>query len=419
MRNTFTLKATFVVALTAVLAFGCNKSSTTPEDEAGGGTASTASVVGHLEGDDGGIAGADVVLHTTNQRTTTDANGDFVFSEVPDGTLAFEFVAVGHSEYTRRILVEKHRPYSLWVNMKPLSDPVTITIPVAGDEAEVVVGPNGRNRLTIGVGTVADPADDSLASGEIDVRITPFNVNDPADIERLPADLLAEPAAEGGDPEPLFTYGMALITMHQGDKELNVKKEERLLWDVAINEERKEYTAEHNPDLYYLQMDSGLWRKEGVGVYNEESGWVTLELPHLSDPNVDAPPPPPTGCAKVEVTVNGGHEPNREVQLTVHDVQRRDGNCFEYVCVGNQNRGRVRAHVGGNQWVNQGIGNLPCGGGSCPGCATTPVDLVVPEDKCPPQEEDGDPWRYKPCTNDSECCLGWICDDKTCVFRPE
>ena len=370
--------------------------------------------MGHLEGETGGIAGATIELHTTGQTATSDANGDFVFSDVPDGTLAFEFKALGHSEYTRRILVEKHRPYSLWVNMKPLTDPVTITIPVAGEAAQVINGPNGRNKVTIGAGTVADPADDSLASGEIDVRITPFNVNDEVDIDRLPADLLAEPGTEGGDPEPLFTYGMALITMHQGDKELNVKNGEKLVWDVAINDERKEYAekAEHNPDLYYLQMDSGLWRKEGVGQYDEATGWVSLELPHLSDPNVDAPPPPPTGCSTVTVTVNGGHEPNREVQLTVHDVQRRNGNCFEYVCAGNQNRGQVRAHVGGNEWMNQGIGNMPCSGGACAGCGTNNVDLDVPQDKCPPV------LQYIDCENDGECCLGWICDDKTCVFRP-
>ena len=154
MRNALMFRSLFVLAIAALLAFGCSKKDeSADEGGGGGGEAAAASIVGHLESETGGISGATVTLHTTDQTATTDANGDFVFTDVPDGTLAFEFQAVGHAEYTRRILVEKHKPYSLWVNMKPLSDPVTITIPVAGDEAEVVVGPNARNRLTIATST--------------------------------------------------------------------------------------------------------------------------------------------------------------------------------------------------------------------------------------------------------------------------
>jgi len=408
------VKTIFLTALVAAVAVGCGKKD--DSDDAGGGGgggAGSASVYGFLAGDGGdGIGNAKVVLHTTGDEVSTGADGSFVFNDVPDGDLVFEFRAEGHAEATRRILVEDHKPHSLWMQLKPLTAPKTITLPAAGDDPIKVTGPRERMNLIIAAGSVAD-ADDTataLAAGtEIQVSITPFDAAD--DLETLPADLLTYPENEGDAPAPLFTYGMAYFKLTQGEKNLEVTEGSAIKWESEIPEARRDFVAEAEPALYYLKYADGLWLREedSPKVIDEDNWKVTLDMPRLTDPNVDAPPPPPTGCVKVAVTFRG-HTPNRAVQISMPDSTGRSGNCFNYVCAGNQNRGRVRAHVWGNLWVERSFGG-PCDNRRCPNCPQRDIDLDGPDWECP------DDSKYITCAGDGDCCLGMVCEDKMCVVR--
>lgn len=406
------MKTLIVAMLVAAVAVGCGKNDAT--DDTGGG-AGSASVYGFLAGDgEAGIGGAKVIMHggTGDVEVTTQADGSFVMRDLPDGDLVFEFRAAGHAEATRRILVDSQAPpHSLWVQLKPLTASKTITLPNAGDEPVRVTGPNEKMNLIIGAGTVADEdgSANALAGGsQIDVSITPFDAE--TDIDRFPADVLTYGENEGDAPAPLFTYGMAYFKLTQGAKTLGVTDGKAIQWESAIPEARREFVADAEPALYYLKYADGLWlREDSARVIDADNSKVTLDMPRLTDPNVDAPPPPPTGCVKVSVKIDG-HEPNRTVQISMPDSTGRSGTCFNYVCAGNQGRGRVKAHVWGNLWVERSFGGN-CDNASCPNCRTVDVDLGGNDWECP------DDSKFITCAGNGDCCLGMVCEDKMCVNR--
>ncbi|MBI5507802.1 MAG: carboxypeptidase regulatory-like domain-containing protein [Deltaproteobacteria bacterium] len=408
------LHLTLVVSLCGVgfLAHGCKVSG----DDAlpvAAGTALTGAVYGVAVGGAAlvPLAGAEVRVVNLGAVTHTDAAGAFALSNLRAVEQAFVVASLsGYSSAHQRIYLSADKSTTVILQLK--ERPPTQVVTLDSAPVEVV---EGAARIIVDADDLVVESTGAAVSGDIEVSLVPY---DPAaEPALLPAPLVARDQGSGA-LFPLYSYGMTDIVLSQGGEILNVAPGHTLTWILNVAPGRRQYVGVAVPRTYWFNPapEVFLWEEYGTWSYDAATGDFVSELPHLSDPNVDAPPPSRT-CLKVKVLLPPWVTaiPHVAVPEALASAPFTGTEaCFDAACpnapIGGA--GEIAATVDDAGTLLQKTVAMPevaCVGVSCGGgCQTVTIDFCQT-----PRKQAGE--RCETHSLDACCDVEYSCEDAVCV----
>ncbi len=255
-----------------VLSAACSSSS----DTATGGVPADQAVTalrGTLKGTSG-QALSGVTVTAGGVSATSNAQGRFELL-APAGNAVVRFVKAGYVDGFRSVSLIKGRPTQLDVALLALAPPVPI---------DAVAGGTVNGSRSAGVIIPANAfvdASGKAVTGMVDVYLTPLDPGVPAERDAAPG-FVAESA---GTASMLESFGMADITVKQGETKLSVGSGKEL--ELRIPAPAALAQPEPTIPLWSFDENKGVWVPEGTGTYEASSKTYVGKAKHMSIWNVD------------------------------------------------------------------------------------------------------------------------------------
>jgi hypothetical protein len=283
----------------------------------GGGTVLEGAVVtGHVEALGAPEIGlGEVTVHLGSQRTTTNEQGWYIFSDVGGtGPLVVRGEREGHVSAAETLEVVAGGAYHVDLVLAPVQGSQTLaaeaggTVAAAG--AELVVPP----------GAFVDEAG-AAVTGEVEVSLA---VVDPGASAQAGVAFPGEPVGRMTDGElsPLESFGIFAIEARQGGRLLQLATGRSLEARVPIAASGLA-TAPATIALWSFDESEGLWDEEGEATRNGDR--YVASIPHLSWWNFDAPYLAQTTCVSVCFTGASGPLVGVHVEIEVPIVRSTRG----------------------------------------------------------------------------------------------
>ena len=137
-------------------------------------------------------------------------------------------------------------------------------------DGATLIGADGAS-VTIAAESLVLPNGDKV-TGEVDVYITPLNIEDPFQANAFPGAFFGQPL--GNSPAAdIISYGVVDITFMQGDSELQLQTDSLAEIDMplyaTIHPTGAAIQVGDSIPLWILDEDSGIWQQESLGIVYE------------------------------------------------------------------------------------------------------------------------------------------------------
>ena len=248
-----------------------------------------------------GLANATITVAGSDAHATTDAAGHYTLkiSGKPH-TLALSIAATDHAPHRQYVQTPKAGYGHLQTRLRPFEFQQVFTLPEAG-EAPLQVTVK-HSTATMGLRIEAGDmvrADGTTAHGSVQVNVAFWHPLE--DLSSAPGLMLAGDA----NMQRLKSWGMADMEVRQDGGVLQVASQQALEWTVQLPEDFAHVHAalplHLQPNLYYLDPNNGLWRKDGSLAFDANQTLFTGTLPHLSGWNIDSLNEADGGCVQGRV----------------------------------------------------------------------------------------------------------------------
>lgn len=218
-------------------------------------TPSTGSVSGVAVNSTNGAAVAGVTVTAGTLNTTTDAQGNYTLSAVPNGTAIVTFTSNNHALQARQVTVSGGVTSSLNVQMVP----VTATVPFDPATGGALSVPGSTAQVTLAAGSLRTPSGALPAAGPATSRLTPIN---PAlNPELMPGNYSV--AQAGGGTAQFESFGAFDMTFSDSaGNALNLAPGQTAT--IRIPVATRSSTIPTTIPLMYYDTAAGIWRQEGT-----------------------------------------------------------------------------------------------------------------------------------------------------------
>jgi hypothetical protein len=275
----------------------------------GGGAQATATCSGLVvDGAHSALPGVAVSIGGANG--TSGSDGRFSITVMnPSAGGAVSFHLDGYLPFTRQIDLEAGAMADVLAVLYPQAAAQQLDATAGG----TITGARGA-AVTFPPMSLVDPAGNTV-SGMVDVRLTPLDPSDDAQLAEYPAGLNAK--KKDGTTGVLTTYGVMDIDVRKNGSKLNVKSGQML---AALIPGPSLGTAPDLAGTWSLDETTGVWLEEGTATWDSASNLYALSLPHLSEWNIDVLNLPgcihgrlvdkmmkPIGWAAIEAHEDGNH----------------------------------------------------------------------------------------------------------------
>ena len=273
------------LALSLTMVFGCSddEDPTDPGDGDGGGGGSGIEDVGSISGIVSNVGGSGLggaTVSTGTHTTTTNEDGYFVLTAVPEGSALVSFTGDGFMSTFRMAEV-------LGANAAHFPD-ITL-VPVESDV--IPSGTGGLVQTNNNVGS-ADFAADSFVNaageaytGEVTVEINAFNTDDANFYGVFPGEFAG--VREDGSEVNLVSYGIMSVQM-LGANKTPLQLADGVTTELSLSiSSDKVSTAPATIPMWYFDETDGQWYEEGQAVLDGNT--YTADVAHFTTWNWDVP----------------------------------------------------------------------------------------------------------------------------------
>ncbi|MBU0551886.1 carboxypeptidase-like regulatory domain-containing protein [Myxococcota bacterium] len=240
---------------------------------------------------------------------TTRASGRYALNLSP-GEHALRFTREGYMTQVKRVSVIKDMPTVLDATLRPEAPPRPLDVSAGG----VVIGARGAG-INAPAGAFAAP-DGALATGEVEVRITPIDPSVSAELLTVSGDFKGEQAS--GALTLLKSFGMIEVSVRQGETPLQVAEGQTV--EIRIPAPANITDPPETMPLWGFDEIESRWVEEGIATYDPTDKVYVGQVSHFSPHNADEPQPAycisghildrvgrPVGGARVVIEVIGGN----------------------------------------------------------------------------------------------------------------
>jgi hypothetical protein len=181
-----------------------------------------------------------------------------------------------------------------WSNVVPLN---------AADVAAGSVAQDGDTKIAFGPGAFVR-LDGSVYEGEAFVQITTFDASNPDDLESFPGDFLGVDNEEGdGSETQIVSFGFVDVNLLDADfQPLALADDNPALMEFSVQNLQGD---EETIPMWYYDVVSGLWVREGEGTVDQGTGMISAWVKHFTTWNADKPVTD-TDCVQGVVTDGNG-----------------------------------------------------------------------------------------------------------------
>jgi len=288
------------------------------------------------------IENAAVTLASGNMDTMTDVNGAFTFAapEPPTPSSSITVQASGYARSSRLLMGDNN---NVIIVMRAPQMVTSTRLPNGKNKvatAHVSDGDGGAT-LTIPSNALIAP-NGKPATGLVQIALTYWHPK--KSLVSSPGALLT--AGPGGTTLALESFGMVDIEVSQEGSLLQVANGTTLGLQFSVpkaqwlNLSARLKSSELQPNLYSLDMSTGLWKLEGTLAnpnrltFNASTGEFQTRLPHLSAWNMDGILPNEGGCVQGHA-VNSAGAPAANTQVRVYFLDRDEVKDFVATTDGN------------------------------------------------------------------------------------
>lgn len=280
-KNKF-LMLTLALAMSLTMVFGCSDDDD-PTVPGGGGGDDNPEIenVGSISGivtRDGGSALSGATVSTETKTTTTNEEGYFVLTAVPEGSTLVSFASTGFMSTFRvaevTSLAATHYPdvALLASNFSEFSSASGALVNAGAGTAEF-----GADSFVSGSGTPYD--------GDVTIQINALTPGDDDFYGAFPGDYAG--VREDGSEVILVSYGIMAVEMTGEDKSpLMLADGTTAELNLTISDE-KALTAPATIPMWYFDETDGQWHEEGEATLNGNT--YTADVAHFTTWNWDVP----------------------------------------------------------------------------------------------------------------------------------
>lgn len=243
-----------------------------------------------LDTDGAPVSGAS--LEAGAASALANGKGEFALEVVASGEVSVRVTAPGYVRTSKRVTVHDG-PTRLDVRMIAEAAAVEFDSDVGG----TVGGPRGAS-ATVAPGVLVDGAG-KMVTGKVQVALTPLDPST-GELAAYPGDLGATTLS--GERVQLESFGVLDVTIRQNGHELTIKGGETIAIRVPAPAAG---TPPTTSALWSFDEATGLWKEEGVAVYDAATKTFTADIPHMSPWNIDKPLV--STCLRGVVEDEGGH----------------------------------------------------------------------------------------------------------------
>ena len=230
--------------------------------------------------DAGGAPIAGVQIEGDGMNAVTDASGNFEVEVAQEGSAVLIFRAEGFVRGLERVDIASAGRVPLQVTMVAIAPAIPFDVDAGGE----VIGMRGAT-MNAAPNVFRDRAG-NVATGMVDVHLTPLNPSVQAELDAYPGDGLARDAS--GDTIHLETFGVLDVTVMQGNEELNIVDGMGVEIKVPLPDPLPSDPPE-SIALWGFDDAAGVWVEEGIATLDLEAGVYTGTIGHLSPWNCDQP----------------------------------------------------------------------------------------------------------------------------------
>lgn len=283
-----------------------------------------------------------VTVSAGDVHATTDARGVYDL-HVPSGPQVVTYAHDGYVRTFERVSVVDGSPTQLDVTMLAMAPALQLDASTGG----TVTSARGASIVVPPMGFV-DPSG-ALATGTVDVHLTPIDPSVAAELAAAPGDFTAE---TGGVVRQLESFGMLDVTVESNGMRLQVAPGRTIEIHIPFAAGATRTDAEL--PVWSLDEQTGRWTDEGAAQRDAAGGTYVATTHHMSLWNLDTPYPATCLCGTVAER-GAGPLPGAHVSAEGVDyfgTSEETTNAVGHFCLGAQLSSRVlvtayHAHGGG------------------------------------------------------------------------
>jgi hypothetical protein len=232
------------------------------------------------------IAGAEVRFDDEHV-VTTDGSGDFLLELPAENLQRIVVTHPGHVSVARRIDVLGGEATAARFVLQHEAAAIRVEAVEAGF---AVTG--ARNAGLAAPSNAFAHTDGTLATGPVDVVLTPFDPSVPAEFDAFPGELRG--IRLGGSEVILESWGVVDAVVRQGDEILQVVEGQMVTLTLPPPGDGR--APPESIATWYFDEDQTAWVEVGTADLDVSSGLFVAEVPHLTPYNCDQPIVP--GCIR-------------------------------------------------------------------------------------------------------------------------
>lgn len=267
------------LVMSLALIWGCSDDDS-PANPGGGGEDEAFGTISGVVYMAGGAPLAEAVVSVGSVTTTSNEDGFFVLTSVPEGNAVVGFASSGYASTFRSVsVVEGGSTHLPGIVLIPLESYV-----VDGAAGGSVTTTDGNGQVDFSAGSFVDAAGNPY-TGDVTVQVNAMQPEDADFFGAFPGDFSG--IREGGAEVPFVSFGFMTVELTSVDKApLMMADGATATLSLAINPD-KVLTAPSSIPMWYFDETDGLWHEDGAAVL--EGSEYVADVSHFTTWNWDLP----------------------------------------------------------------------------------------------------------------------------------